>query len=133
MSLDPAFRDDAAYGEGPNEGSTSIIEGVVIPTYVKHGIPVTSRKRWETYGNPSSDHYYGNRDADAADGGVANAFWLHAEITRKFVSEGMPLNAPLSDYVERYCTTPNLRRFRVQCIAETHGTGPHYHSGVRHV
>lgn len=124
------LNDQPALGTGPNQGSTSLIEACVVPVFVKHGIPLTSRKRWETFGNPSSDHYMGNTDADAADGGIANAQWLHAEIAKAFREAGVPLDRAPTDYASCYLTA-NGNRYRYQGIAATHGTGPHYHGGVK--
>lgn len=122
---------DTGLGEGAYAGSASFIDIIIMPIYSKHGIPPTSRKRWETYGNPSSDHWAGNLIADALDGGIANAYWLHAEIRDGFRNHGVPLTPSPYDYAMCYCTAPNGNRYRFQGIAATHGTGPHYHSGVK--
>lgn len=88
---------------------------------------VTSRKRWEIFGNPGSDHYRGNKTADAVDFGIAEAHSLKNEISRKL---GGP--AILPDYGS-FITTRDGRQFRVQIIAGKHGTGPHLHVGVKRV
>lgn len=119
-------------GEGSYSGSASFIDIIIMPIYSRYGIPPTSRKRWETFGNPSSDHYAGNYSADALDGGIANAQWLHAKIRDEFRRKGVPLSPDPADYRMCYCTA-NGARFRFQGIAATHGTGPHYHAGVRRV
>ena len=113
-------------GRGPYEGTQSIIENEVLPYHRKHGIQTTSLKREETYGNPASDHFEGNLDAYAADGGVANAYWLSQEIAR-----GMGIRGTVYDY-RAYYIPRNGRRYRVQLIASTHGTGPHHHTGAKH-
>lgn len=118
-------------GEGSYSGSASFIDIIVMPVYSRHGIPPTSRKRWETFGNPGSDHWAGNYSADALDGGIANAQWLHGELADEFRRKGVPLNPSPADYRLCYCTAPNGNRYRFQGIAATHGTGPHYHSGVK--
>jgi hypothetical protein len=87
--------------------------------------PITSRKRWETFGNPMSDHYMGNETADAVDFGIAEAHWLKNEISRKLGGPSL-----LADYGS-FAIRRNGRTFRVQMIAGTHGTGPHLHVGVR--
>lgn len=87
--------------------------------------PVTSRKRTKTYGNPGSDHHVSQRQADAVDFGIANAHWLKNEISRRL---GGPRQ--LADY-GTFTVVRNGRRYRVQIIAGTHGTGPHLHVGVR--
>lgn len=122
--------DNPALGTGAWGGSESIAEATVLQVFIRHGIPRTSFKRWETFGNPSSDHWMGNLTAYAIDGGIASAQWLHTEIAAQFRSAGIPLDATPYDYASRYCTAAG-KRFRYQGIAATHGTGPHYHGGVR--
>ena len=85
---------------------------------------VTSRKRWELFGNPSSDHYRGNKLADAVDFGTADNHALKNEI-----SQGLGGPSQLADYQSFYISMDGMR-FRVQAIAGTHGTGPHLHYGV---
>ena len=117
------------------QGTTSVIVYEVIP-FVKAftGAPVTSRKRWATYGNPSSDHYLGNTDADAVDFGIGNAFQTAQRLRELLTGDK---NAIHVDYQEFYITRtlPGgvKARFRVQIIAGTHGTGPHLHVGVKRV
>jgi hypothetical protein len=89
--------------------------------------PVTSRKRWELFGNPSSDHYRGNKDADAVDFGIAEAHWLKNEISRRL---GGP--SELADG-GTFVIVRGGKTFRVQIIAGTHGTGPHLHVGVKRI
>lgn len=114
-------------GKGPWGGSQSFFEAIVIPILDKHGVPVTSTKRWETYGNPDSDHYNGNTTAYAVDGGIGEAYWLRDECARAV------LGRAVSDYELAYFTAPNGVQFRYQAIAATHGTGPHLHQGIRRV
>lgn len=93
------------------------------------GTRITSRKRSETFGNPSSDHYVGNTDADAVD---------FARVNDQTLMDGVAadLGGP-SDVADFQAFTitrrVRLRRkaFRVQLIAVTHGTGPHFHAGVK--
>lgn len=87
-------------------------------------IYVSSRKRWLTFGNPGSDHYAGNKLADAVDFRFAEAYGLRNNVMGRF---GV---GAVSDYGSYYITHDGLR-FRLQPIAETHGTGPHFHLGVR--
>lgn len=122
--------DEPTLGTGSWAGSESIVRECVIKVYARHGIPVTSTKRWETFGNPSSDHYMGNTTAYAADAGVANAQWLHNEIANEFAANGLALSPRPYDYASCYCSNAN-GRWRYQGIATTHGTGPHHHGGVR--
>ncbi len=87
--------------------------------------PVTSRKRTDTLGNPSSDHYVGNTTADAVDFGTATNYALRNEVMRR-----LGVTASIVDYGSYYIYRYG-RRYRVQPIASTHGTGPHLHFGVR--
>lgn len=88
---------------------------------------VSSRKRRPTFGNPGSDHHVSQRNADAVDFAIAEAHGLKNEISR---SLGGPVRLP--DYGS-FAITRNGKRYRVQGIAGTHGTGPHLHYGVRRV
>lgn len=121
------FRRRPKPGEGPWGGSKSIVEQEIIPIAKRHGIAVTSKKRWETYGNPGSDHYRGNATAYAADFATANNYALAAEIGRKL---GFPYQNASDDYKSYYIRRAG-RNYRVQLIAGTHGTGPHLHAGVK--
>ena len=89
--------------------------------------PVTSRKRWATFGNPGSDHHRSQRLADAVDFGIADAHALKNEISRKL---GGP--DPVDDY-EHFHLKHGGRTYRLQLIAGTHGTGPHLHAGARKI
>lgn len=86
---------------------------------------VTSRKRWATFGNPGSDHHMSQTTADAVDFGIAEAHSLADEVARKL---GGP--SDIKDY-QNFFITRNGKRYRVQIIAGTHGTGPHLHVGIR--
>lgn len=85
---------------------------------------ITSRKRWEKFGNPDSDHYMGNLSADAVDFGIGNAYSLAREVAQRLGGQWD------GDYDSFYVTRGG-RTYRVQIIAGTHGTGPHLHVGVR--
>jgi hypothetical protein len=123
------INDTPDLGTGAWGGSESIIDATVLQAFIAHGIPVTSTKRsW----GPGSDHWTGSLTSYAADGGIANAQWLHGEIAVRFNRLGIPLDATPVDYVHRFCTASG-NQFRYQGIAATHGTGPHYHGGVRRV
>lgn len=87
--------------------------------------PVTSRKRTATFGNPGSDHHVSQLTADAVDFGIENAQALMDEIAGKL---GGPKD--VADF-QNFTITFRGRRYRVQIIAITHGTGPHLHVGVR--
>jgi hypothetical protein len=124
------INDTPDLGTGAWGGSESIIEATVLQVFIRHGIPVTSLKRTFTLGNPSSDHWTGNTTAYAADGGIASAQWLHGQIAGEFTKKNIPLSAVPTDYAHVYCRASG-NQFRYQGIAATHGTGPHYHAGVR--
>lgn len=94
--------------------------------------PVTSRKRWELFGNPDSAHYRGNKTKDGVDFGTAENYSLAREIARELGGEWS------GDYDSFTITFKSrfwrrARRFTVQIIAGTHGTGPHLHVGVERV
>lgn len=90
--------------------------------------PITSRKRAASdplsIANPNSDHSGQNLVADAVDFGTANNYALGREIAHRL---GGSWN---SDYQSFYIIFDG-KRYRVQIIAGTHGTGPHLHVGVR--
>lgn len=107
-------------------GCRYIIDEIVIPELVEDHVAVTSRKRTETFGNPTSDHHVSQVLADAVDGAIANAHTLADEI-------GGELGVgDVDDYVHEEFTIEG-HRFRVQIIAGTHGTGPHIHVGLRYL
>jgi hypothetical protein len=115
-------------GNGPWAGCESWFEAILNDVARKHGIPITSAKRWATYGNPGSDHYMGNTDAFAQDYATANnrAFaQALKDALRPYGARG-----PVVDYGSFYIRAPDGDRFRVQIIYSTHGTGPHTHCGI---
>ena len=116
-------------GEGPWGGCQSIIEREVIPVGKKWGIPVTSRKRSQTYGNPASDHSIGNELAYAVDFATDSNYAFGMAIGRAL---GVPYNGIEDDYKSFYINRAG-HQFRVQIICQTHGTGPHTHCGIRRV
>ncbi len=116
----------AASGWDPRYAGCRTVTNEII-RIVGERAPVTSRKRWQTFGNPTSDHYAGNERADAVDFDTANNHELKNEISRRL---GGP--AALPDYGS-FGIVRNGVSFRVQIIAGTHGTGPHLHAGVRRV
>jgi len=116
------------------KGSTAIVKYEVIPVLEDAGVPVTSRKRWATFGNPSSDHYFGNRDADAADGGTfANNDRLGSEIKAALTNDPEASVRGFSEFGISRSHTGEREEYRVQIITEQHGTGPHIHIGVKRV
>lgn len=115
------------------KGATAIIKYEVIPILHAAGVPVTSRKRWATFGNPSSDHWLGNRDADAVDGGT---FANNDELGSAIVTALKQRKTEMSAFAEFEITrshTGSPETYRVQVITEEHGTGPHIHIGVKRV
>lgn len=116
-------------GEGPWGGCQSIIEREVIPVGKRWKIPVTSRKRSQTYGNLSSDHYIGNELAYAVDFATDSNYAFGMAIGRAL---GVPYNGISDDYKSFYINRAG-HQFRVQIICQTHGTGPHTHCGIRRV
>lgn len=116
-----------------NKGSTAIVKYEIIPVLHALGIPVTSRKRWATFGNPSSDHWMGNRDADAVDGGT---FSDNDEAGSAVVTALKNRKSTMNGFVEFTITrshTGSEEEYRIQVITEPHGTGPHIHNGVKRV
>lgn len=95
-----------------------------VPRVVWKVAAVSSRKRTETFGNPGSDHHVSQTLADAVDFRYTEAFGLRNNVMARLGVHGV------EDYGNYYITHDGLR-FRIQPIAGTHGTGPHFHSGVR--
>lgn len=116
-----------------NKGATAIIKYEVVPVLVAAGVPVTSRKRWATFGNPSSDHWLGNKDADAADGAThSNNDELGSEVVTALKNR----KSTMSGFIEFEITRSHTGReetYRIQVITEPHGTGPHIHNGAKRV
>lgn len=116
------------------KGSTAIIKYEVIPVLQAAGVPVTSRKRWASFGNTSSDHFLGNRDADAADGGTfSNNNVLGNQVINALRNS---TGAKMSGFYEFEITRSHTgaeETYRIQVITEVHGTGPHIHTGAKRV
>lgn len=123
-NLNAKLRRRPKSGTGPWGGAQSIFDNEVRPVLKRNGVPITSTKRQETYGNPDSDHHVSQRDAYAGDGATANN---HALADRIGYALGI---GPVTDYTNYYIKR-NGRTYRVQIIAGTHGTGPHIHIGIR--
>ena len=114
-------------GTGAWGGSKSIIVNEVLPVAREWGIPVTSGKRWETFGNPSSDHFMLNRTAFAKDFATDSNYEFGVAIGKAL---GIGYTGSGSDYASFYIERAG-KTFRVQIICGTHGTGPHTHVGIR--
>lgn len=116
-----------------NKGATAIVKYEIIPVLHAAGVPVTSRKRWLTFGNPSSDHFMGNRDADAVDGGTHNNNdELGSEVVTALKNRRSTMSGFIEFTIER-SHTGSKETYRVQVITAPHGTGPHIHNGVKRV
>lgn len=110
-------------------GSKFIVATEVRPIVQRAGHRVTSNKRWETFGNPGSDHHRSQRLAYAEDYDAVEAHDLATQIRRELTGDP---NAVHSDY-EAFYIERRGHTYRVQIIAGTHGTGPHLHVGVERV
>lgn len=106
-------------------GAEDILKLEVVPVAERMGRYITSGKRSETFGNPSSDHYVGNTTASARDfqPGVDLAIAIAKQLGIGYYGYGQ-------DYQSFYISRAG-RTFRVQIIASNHGTGPHVHVGVK--
>lgn len=123
-----AAKSRKASGKGPYAGTQSVAMEIARIVEKHRGPGKTgSQKRWETYGNPGSDHYEGNKDAYAIDFLLVNDYSMariiYAELT------GNPGSDWPGDYSNFYIPRGG-HTFRIQLIAGTHGTGPHLHAGV---
>lgn len=115
------------------KGATAIIKYEVVPVLVAAGVPVTSRKRWNPFGNLSSDHFFGNRDADAVDGGTFNN---NDELGSEVVTALKNRRSSMSGFIEfeiKRSHTGSEETYRIQVITAQHGTGPHIHAGAKRV
>lgn len=107
-------------------GSDDILELEVEPIARLKGFEPNSAKRSACYGNCGSDHHTSQTYASARDFPTVNNHALAQEI-RTRLAGGLH-----RDY-EHFYFTRNNRRYRGQIIAQTHGTGPHLHVGIRKV
>lgn len=119
---------DTSLGDPHYGGSMDVVEQLIDPVIVRlrGSAAVGSGKRWETYGNPGSDHYAGNADAGARDARVAN----HDYELQNAIGEALDIDGPVRDYAA-YFIEVDGHTFRYQGIAAPHGTGPHQHNGVK--
>lgn len=107
-------------------GSKRVIREMVAPIVAEHGIARTSAKRSETFGNPGSDHFVGNVLAYAEDYATDSNQALAQEIRTA-------LDGGTHHDFEMFFIEVDGHTYRVQIIAQTHGTGPHLHVGVERV
>jgi hypothetical protein len=107
-------------------GSRYVIEDRVDPVMARHGIPVTSRKRTDTLGNPGSDHDVGNTTAYATDYGTYDGAEAAHGVARSLGID----NYSVGDYTSYYVTFGG-RTFRVQILWAVSGHFDHVHVGVR--
>lgn len=108
-------------------GGKRIIRDEVWPIVKAAGITPTSGKRRETFGNPSSDHFFLNIWAFAKDFATANNQTL-AQRIRSALTPGETHHDFEEFFFERFGHT-----YRGQIIAATHGTGPHLHIGIKRI
>jgi hypothetical protein len=90
---------------------------------------ITSRKRLTAFGNPGSDHWVANRQADAVDFGLVSDHEAKNELAQRF---HFPGHGAVPDFAT-WTTKHDGHTYRHQVIAGTHGTGPHLHYGCRRV
>lgn len=121
-----ANRIPRASGKGAWAGTESIAREVEALVTRARGNVTGSQKRWETYGNPNSDHHMSQKNAYAIDFYLANDYAMARQIARHF-------NATWSGDYGEFIVIRGGRSFRIQIIAGTHGTGPHLHVGIRAV
>jgi hypothetical protein len=107
-------------------GSMSIIEQEVVPVMTARGVPITSRKRTSTLGNPSSDHYVGNTTAYAIDAGTTTG----ADKARAVASALGITNYNTGNY-NHYLIRRSGRAFRIQILWAVSGHFDHVHVGCR--
>lgn len=105
-------------------GSRAFFNQLIKPyTAEKHGYPIRSEKRSQTGG---SDHAITSVNAYAVDFGTSENYAYGAEIGRLL---GVPYRGREDDY-KFFSFSAGGRRWRVQIICQTHGTGPHAHIGI---
>jgi hypothetical protein len=109
-------------------GGMSICEREVVPVAARYGIPVTSRKRTSTLGNPSSDHYTGNVTAYAVDlGTFSGATCAHA------IAQALGISGYSTGNYNGYTIYRCDHAFRVQILWAVSGHYNHIHVGVRRI
>lgn len=121
-----SLRIPVASGQGAWEGTESVAREIEAVVERLRGECSGSEKRWETYGNPGSDHHMSQTDAYAIDFYLANDYTAAEAIARHFKAEWA------GDY-DNFTVERGGNWFRIQLIAGTHGTGPHLHAGIRRV
>jgi hypothetical protein len=91
---------------------------------------INSRKRLTTLGNPASDHFVGNVTADAVDFNLVNDQRAATRLAKRFGWRGAGEFPSFGTFT---ATNPRGRKYRIQIIWTTHGTGPHLHFGVKRI
>lgn len=110
-------------------GSKRIMRNEVWPIVRPTGIQPTSGKRRETFGNPSSDHFFLNLYSFAKDYATKNNIDLATKIRRELTGNSSATHQDYEGFfIERFGWI-----YRIQIIAKTHGTGPHLHVGIRRI
>lgn len=123
-----ASRPKRASGHGDWGGSESVAREIEAFVEARRGNVSGSEKRTETYGNPGSDHHVSQTDAYAIDFLLVNDYAMAQELYAYLT--GDDAGGWGGDYSNFYIVRGG-RRFRIQLIAGTHGTGPHLHAGIR--
>lgn len=95
----------------------------------RKGIPVTSRKRSSTLGNPDSDHFVGNKDAYAVDLGVAGS--AGTRLAKRIAKRYGIKNYKPGNYDGYYVKDNRGRKFRIQILWQVSGHYDHVHVGIR--
>lgn len=98
---------------------------------IRNRSAINSRKRLTPFGNPGSDHFVGNRTADAVDFNLVNDSHAATRLAKRFGWEGRGTFPSFGTFVAR--NRQNGKLYRIQIIWTTHGTGPHLHFGVKKV
>ncbi len=107
-------------------GSMSVIEYEVVPVMQRRGVPITSRKRTSTLGNPSSDHYVGNTTGYAIDAATFDG----ADDARAVAAELGIAGYSTGNY-NHYYIKRSGNTFRIQILWAVSGHYDHVHVGCR--
>jgi hypothetical protein len=116
-----------ASGTGPYGGSESVEREIERVVEAKRGECSGSEKRSASdplsIANPGSDHNEANTNAYAIDFYLVNDYEIAYIVAAHFDADWA------GDYDYFYAVRGG-KTFRIQLIAGTHGTGPHFHTGT---
>lgn len=90
---------------------------------------ITSRKRFQIFGNSRSDHSVKNLRADAVDFDLIED---HDAATKLAKHLGWGGTGQIPDF-STWTTERKGKRYQHQVIAKDHGTGPHLHYGLHRI